>query len=190
MTAYTPNFDLPYPTAPDAPCDFPQQWCDFTNAVTEVLDRFEAIANRTNPSVPIAKMRLTRPVLLTGDSVLAFDAVEVNNAGMIDFDVSRNRIRIQRPGRYSAEAHVMFNASTTANNNYSVTINGVMLDTIRVIDLNTSFVAQVYTTPIDLDIFTFGPLDVSVRVNATLAPSFTVADAALAVYWFADRDAP
>lgn len=190
MTAYTPNFDLPYPTAPDDPCLFAQQWCDFTNATTGVLDRFEAVANRTNPAVPIAKLDLTRPVTLNGDSILAFDAVSANNAGMVDFDVSRSRIRINRPGNFYAEANVFFSPTTTGLNAFTVTIDStfsLMQRTTRTNDFIAFAVGIVYGTPLESNIFPFNPFDITVRVNATLAPSFIVNTASLAVWWYADE---
>ncbi len=54
MPNFTPNFNLPYPAPTDAPCDFDEQWCDFTDAVTSVLDGFQATVDRTYPVIPVA----------------------------------------------------------------------------------------------------------------------------------------
>lgn len=191
MTAFTPNFNLPYPTALDDPCDFAEQWCDFTNAVTGVLDGFEEIADRTNPSTLIAKMELTNAVTLAGPSILSFDAVSVNNAGMVDFDVSRQRIRINRPGRFSAEAHVLFTGSGVANNQFTIRIDGnTMQDKTRAVEVASPIIGMMYTTPFELVSFPFTPVDVWIEVDAATAPTYVVTNASLAVYWFADRSAP
>ncbi|HSJ76766.1 MAG TPA: hypothetical protein VK899_11420, partial [Gemmatimonadales bacterium] len=86
MTVLTPNFSLPVPGPLDAPCDFPQQWCDFTDGVQTVLDGFETMADRTNPVVPLAKMQLLNTVNLLETSTVPFDTLTLNNAGMVDFD--------------------------------------------------------------------------------------------------------
>lgn len=106
MPNFTPNFNLPYPAPTDAPCDFDEQWCDFTDAVTSVLDGFQATVDRTYPVVPVAAVvrrnfeDVTTPTpipsseSLSGFFVLPTDTVLVDTAGWIDPDLGPELIKV------------------------------------------------------------------------------------------------
>jgi len=106
MPSLTPNFNLPYPAPGDNPCDFAEQWCEFTDAITARMAVFQAGANRTIPLIPIAMLRVTSPVSVGGGNPIPFDTVTIDTAGMTNIDVDPYTITITRPGRYSIGAWI------------------------------------------------------------------------------------
>lgn len=104
MPSNTVNFSLPYPNGTDRPCDFAEQWCDFTQALDGVFDTFQAVVDRTIPVVPLAILRQTVTRSIPNFGNVQFDAVLADTAGMTDFDVDPFRITIRRPGRYTVAA--------------------------------------------------------------------------------------
>ena len=196
MPVLTPNFSLPVPGALDAPCDFPQQWCDFTNGVQNVLDTFEAIADRTNPVVPLAKMTLSRTVVLAETSLVPFDSLILNNANMIDFDSSNTTIVIKRPGRFFAVFNALFVASVASNTYFEAQLlptgAGVINQTIA-IDDNFCFnsLINVGSTLSAVLYVTSPPVNVRVTVQVIGASENVRIDyASFSLFWFADRGAP
>jgi hypothetical protein len=107
MPNNTVNFNLPYPASTDEPCDFAQQWCDFTTALDLVFDDFQAAIDRTIPVVPVAILKLTETTNVLNFSPIPFDTVVVDTAGMTDMDVDRFTITIQRPGRYTVAGGII-----------------------------------------------------------------------------------
>ena len=101
MPNNTVNFNLPYPAGTDEPCDFAEQWCDFTEALDGVFDDFRAVLDRTNPVVPLAIVHQTiqRSVFDFGE--IPFDTVTADTAAMTDLDADAYYITIKRPGRYT-----------------------------------------------------------------------------------------
>src|SRR5688500_14304081 len=97
----TPIFSLPYPGPSDAPCDFAEQWCDFTEAIDGVFTTFEAGIARTMPVIPLAIMRLTTVQLIPNLQRVPFDAVAADTAGMTDIASDPFHITITRAGRYT-----------------------------------------------------------------------------------------
>lgn len=196
MPVLTPSFSLPVPGPLDAPCDFPQQWCDFTNSVQGVLDGFESIANRTNPAVPLAKMQLTRTVTLAETSTVPFDALTLNNANMVDFDASTTAIVINRPGRFFAVFNALFVASAASNTYFEAqmlpTGSGVINQTVA-IDDNFCFNNQINvgSTLSGVMYVTSPPVNVRVIVQIIGAAENVLIDlASFSLFWFADRGAP
>ena len=104
MPSNTTNFNLPYPNGSDEPCDFAQQWCDFTEALDGVFGTFQAAVDRTIPVIPMAIMRQTVTRSVPGFGNIPFDTVLVDTAGMTDIDVDAIHITIKRPGRYTVGA--------------------------------------------------------------------------------------
>lgn len=197
MPVLTPNFALPVPGALDEPCDFAQQWCDFTNSVQTVLDGFEAIADRTNPVVPLAKMQLTTTVVIAETSTVPFDTLTLNNANMIDFDSSNTTITIKRPGRFLALFNALFVASAASNTYFEAQI------------LPTGGTATNNRTPAIDDNFCFNNLiNVGSTVSAVLhvvtppinirtivsvigaSENIRIDLASMSLFWFADRATP
>lgn len=192
MTVLTPNFSLPVPGPLDDPCDFAQQWCDFTDATQGVLDRFEAVANRTNPNIPIAKMELRNTVHLTTDSHIPFDTLTLNNAGMVDFDASNTTINIKRPGRFVAIANVLFvyQPATTLYFNMQILTSNVEAGAdnnlnIGLINVGSCATALFYVT-------SFLPRSVRLQVGVVSGVSTTLSVdlASLSLFWFADGATP
>lgn len=114
MTLLTPNFMLPYPDALNRPCDFDKDWCAFTDAVQVVLDGFQAIADRTYPVVPVARMSVTANVIVGPAQEIPFDTVDVDTAGWIDFDADRSGVYTDRVGRFEIHGNAQI-SSTVAN---------------------------------------------------------------------------
>lgn len=101
MPNTTANFALPYPNSLDAPCDFAEQWCDFTDAVEAVLAGFQESVDRTYPVVPMAQLRQTEQTAYASDTnsvALDYDTVSFDTAGFVDFDASSNEITVDRAG--------------------------------------------------------------------------------------------
>jgi hypothetical protein len=196
MPILTPNFLLPVPGPLDEPCDFAEQWCDFTDSVQVVLDRFEAVADRTNPVVPLAKMEVTTPVTIAETSTIPYDTLTLNNAGMVNFDTSNTTIVVNRPGRFFFTLNVMFVGSTTNNVYFQVqyqptgagTINrtygideGFGATNAANVGMSSSAVIYVTTPPANIrtTIQLIG-VDENIRIDT----------AAFSAFWFADRGAP
>jgi hypothetical protein len=92
MTDLTTNFSLPYPSSTDEPCDFAEQWCDFTAAVDTVLEGFQQTLDRTYPVIPIASMKLSASVLVTSSAIIPFDTVAIDTAAWTDADIDNTLI--------------------------------------------------------------------------------------------------
>lgn len=196
MTVLTPNFSLPVPGPLDAPCDFPQQWCDFTDGVQTVLDGFETIANRTNPVVPLAKMQLLNTVNLLETSTVPFDTLTLNNAGMVDFDTSNTTIVIKRPGRFFAVFNALFVASAASNTYFEAQLlptGAGVINQTTAIDDNFCFnsLINVGSTLSAVLYVTSPPVNVRVIVQIIGASENVLIDlASFSLFWFADRGAP
>lgn len=196
MPVLTPNFSLPVPGPLDAPCDFPAQWCDFTNGVQAVLDDFEAVANRTNPVVPLAKMQLLNTVTLLETSTVPFDTLTLNNAGMVDFDTSNTTMVIKRPGRFFAVFNALFVASAASNTYFEAQLlptGAGAINQTTAIDDNFCFnsLINVGSTLSAVLYVTSPPVNVRVIVQIIGASENVLIDlASFSLFWFADRGAP
>lgn len=196
MPVLTPNFSLPVPGALDAPCDFAQQWCGFTDSIQTVLDSFEAVADRTNPVVPLAKMVLSRPVVVAETSLVPFDSLVLNNANMIDFDTSNTTIVIKRPGRFMVVFNALFVAPSASNTYFSAQVLPSGAGTInRTTAIDENFSANttinVGSTLSAVFYVTSPPVTVRVTVqNIGVTEDIRIDLASLSVFWFADRGAP
>ena len=101
MPNNTANFNLPYPSGSDAPCDFDEQWCDFTAAIDGVFDIFQAALDRSVPVIPAAKLRLSTAANFVDSSPVIFDSVVFDTAGFTDLDADPYHIFVDRTGRYT-----------------------------------------------------------------------------------------
>lgn len=186
MTAFTPNFNLPYPSALDEPCDFAQQWCDFTTAVNTVATRYETTINRTVPAIPMARMTLTVPVVILNGGNIPFDSVSVNTAGWIDFDASNTDIFPDRAGFFGLSANALM--QTTGSLGTVLTLQLAVGSNFQdnQIDRATSSVGltvsriQQITTPLALN----------VRAARSTAGNLQVNAASFTVWWHADTATP
>lgn len=98
----TPLLALPYPGPDDPPCDFDEQWCQFTGAVDAVFDRWEAGLSRAYPAVPAAKLRQTvAGTVIFNSTQIAFSEVTLDTAGMTNLDADPYTITVPRTARYT-----------------------------------------------------------------------------------------
>jgi hypothetical protein len=186
----TVNYALPYPGALDEPCDFAEDWCAFTTAASTVLDTFQAVADRTNPAVPMGKMELSTLVTIAKGSPIPFDSVTVNNANFVDFDASNSTMTISRPGRYVIILNLFMSTSGVALSRFLTQIfaNAVAISLSDELDLATTSVAYVanafHTT-------TTAPFTISATIDQTSAvTTVTIQRAILSVFWHSDGAAP
>jgi hypothetical protein len=186
----TANFALPYPGALDEPCDFAQDWCAFTDATSTVLAGLQAVADRTNPAVPVGKMELNTLTTIVKGSTVPFEAVTVNNAGFVDFDASNTTMTINRPGRYVIIFNAFMSTTGIALSRFLPVINAnsVGISVQDELDLATTSVAFVsnafYST-------TTAPFTINVSIDdSSVATTVTIQRAILSVFWHADGAAP
>lgn len=116
MPDFTPNFALPYPNASDQPCDFDEQWCDFTAALDSVFATLDTGLARVNPIIPIALVRQSQSVTVGSFIPVPFDTVVIDTAGMTDIDTDPFSITVTRPGRYTISSYLEMPDPTMALN--------------------------------------------------------------------------
>jgi hypothetical protein len=107
MTGTTANFALPYPDGSDRPCDFAEQWCDFTQAVDAVFDRFQATLDRTVPMIPLAVLSLTDQVTMLAFNNIPYDTVAMDSAGWTAVDIDNTMISPDMAGVLSFSASAL-----------------------------------------------------------------------------------
>lgn len=194
MPNFTPNFNLPYPASTDAPCDFDEQWCDFTEAIDTVLDSFQATVSRTTSVIPIAKMARDTDVGIdsSGDINIPFTDVVVDTAGWVDFDAAPALISPDT-GRVHAVVGVMQLEPKSANTRNSASIRSLSSDSLfltetDILDKNTvpsagNVTQQIFsrTTP-----YVKGVTGIPLGVLPGAPGPTIVESASLAVFWFAD----
>lgn len=110
MPNLTTSFSLPYPAPSDQPCDFAEQWCDFTAALEAVFTRFQATVDRTVPVIPIALLTLSEPATVLGG--IPFDTVVVDTAGWVDPDVDMTMISPDVAGVLTVTTNLVQTAAT------------------------------------------------------------------------------
>lgn len=190
MPVLTPNFSLPVPGPLDQPCDFPQQWCGFTDSVQTVLDSFESVADRTNPNVPMAKLELRNTVHLGIGSHIPFDTLTINNAGMVDFDAGNSIITINRPGRFLAVCNTLFVYQPPADLYFQLQILASTTTPATDNNLNIGLI-NVGTCATGIFHITSPPRVVRAAVTLVGASTTLSIDlAALSLFWFADGATP
>jgi hypothetical protein len=92
---------FPYPGPGEAPCDFDEDWCQFTGALDTTMDRWEAGLNRAYPAVPAAKLLQTEAVTIIGDQPIPMSEVVLDTAGMTNLDADPYGITIVRSAIYT-----------------------------------------------------------------------------------------
>ena len=97
---------LPYPGPADAPCDFDEDWCEFTGAIDDLSDRWESGLARAYPAVPAAKLHQTLPTTIFNSTPVVFSEVTLDTAGMTNMDADPYTITISRTGRYTLSAFI------------------------------------------------------------------------------------
>lgn len=186
MTAFTPNFALPYPTALDEPCDFAQQWCDFTDAANAVATRFETTVNRTTSVIPMARMTLTVPVVILNGGLVPFDSVSVNTAGWIDFDNSNTDIFPDRAGFFVISANVLVQTTFSLGTVISLQVPAASQFQDNQIDRASSSIGL--TLGRMLQITT--PIPLSVQISRSTVGNLQINAAQFSVWWHADTATP
>jgi hypothetical protein len=102
----TASMGFPYPASTDAPCDFDEQWCEFTGAIDGVFDKWESGLNRAYPAIPAALLRQTELTTIINFNPIPFSEVVLDTAGMTNLDADPYGIVIPRAGRYSIFAAI------------------------------------------------------------------------------------
>lgn len=186
MTAFTPNFNLPYPTALDEPCDFAQQWCEFTDAVNVVATRFETTVNRTVPAIPMARMTLTVPVVVLNGGLIQFDSVSVNTADWIDFDASNTDIVTDRAGYFVVTASVLVQTTGVAGTTLAISGNTGLAVSDGQLDRNTSSLGLCLSYVVNLTT----PQAHNILVSRSGTGNIQINAACFSVQWHADTATP
>lgn len=187
MPNFTPNFALPYPSASDEPCDFDEQWCDFTEAIDGVFTTFETGLARTYPVIPIAIMKQTQPLSVSNSSPIPFDSVLIDTAGMTDIDVDPFTITIQRPGRYTINAFMERPSTGLAlNSEFVLLVNG----TLAFAEIIERGVIQYRLTAYNpVEGFLAGD-EITLGFNTGVINFFTITQSWLSVAWHSDTEVP
>lgn len=184
MPNLTPNFGLPYPSGSDEPCDFDEQWCDFTAAIDEVFAVFETGLGRTNPIIPMALVSQTGPVLVGNGIPIPYDTVVVDTAGMTDIDADPFNIRTTRAGRYTVVAYMNLNdPNLSLNSEISLLVGGSAY----------AFAETLYRGVIQYRMDAYNSVEslaagtnINIQFNTGVVGTFTVNNAWWAVAWHAD----
>lgn len=108
MPNFTPGFGLPYPSSTDEPCDFAEQWCDFTQALDAVFDGFQETLNRTVPMIPIASMAITPFIIIPAFSFIPYDRLVIDTAGWTAMDVDSTMISPDMAAVLSLSSNALF----------------------------------------------------------------------------------
>lgn len=108
MVAITATQQFPYPTGPDKPCESWKTWKTMAQGLDSKLTALSADLDRTARAVPIAKVSMTGPFPVGGDSdgEIVFDTVHVDTDGMADLNRAPKVLLPTRRGWYSAYAHI------------------------------------------------------------------------------------
>lgn len=186
MTAFTPNFNLPYPDALNSPCEFAADWCAFTEAIDEVVTHFEATVSRTVPAIPMARMTLTTPVTILNGGDIPFDSVSVNTANWIDFDANNTEILPDRAGYFVVYANALVNTTGSLGTVVTLRLDGSSTYQDNQIDRFTSSIGL--TASRVQQISTSFPI--SVEIGRSTVGDLTINAASFSVWWHADTATP
>jgi len=190
MPSTTPNFALPYPSPSDEPCDFAEQWCDFTEAIDAVFATFQEAIDRTVPAIPIAAIRKTTASSVQNLVPVSFDTVLVDTANMTELDVDSFHITVTRRGRYSIvgfleklSAGTPLNSQITllvGSDNFTILAGGIERGGAFVYRFNA------YTPVRSLEVGE----QVRLYFNTGTTGSSTVNMASLSLAWHSDVEVP
>jgi len=190
MPNTTINFDLPYPSGVDRPCDFAEQWCEFTAAIDGVFDTFQAGIDRTIPVIPMALVQLTAPASVFNFNPIPFDTVLVDTAAMVDMDVDPFTITIKRPGRYTVAGGIQKPSISSGTAQTSIFIQPENDAQAIVNDIGTDGVI-VYCLDAYKSVETHAVGD-QIRLAYSVGTSnfFTISSAWLSAVWHSDTEVP
>lgn len=190
MPSNTVNFNLPYPNGTDEPCDFAQQWCDFTEALDGVFDGFQAAVDRAMPVVPLAILQQTVTRTIPNLGSVQFDTVLADTAGMTDIDVDPFNITIRRPGRYTVAAML---AKSTVGAPFitaytSVFVNPHVNAVADLLDRGAG-VTYFFNPYYPVDTYAAGD-KISLSFAVSAQPTIPIEESWLAVIWHSDTEVP
>lgn len=192
MPNTTLNFELPYPGPSDEPCDFPEQWCDFTNAIDAVLAGFQTTIDRTVPIIPVALLHQSESLVVVNGAAIPFDTLLVDTANMTDMDLNPYLITIRRTGRYTVAGGILCPTESPA---FPPAFVGLGIDEPSVswstfdfgyvgdpgiIHMNTSYPVATLTAGQTVDL----------RLNRGAVGDFIIFSAWLGVFWHSDTEVP
>lgn len=189
MTGVTTNFALPYPDTTDAPCDFAEQWCDFTAAIDGVFGTWQTAVNRTVPVIPAALMLRTTPISVLNTNQVPFESVLVDTASMTDMESDPFNITIRRAGRYTIAGFIILASPAIAvNAEMSLIISG---DLRTIVAENQNRGGFDYRINAYRAAFSALPGDqVHMSFNVGTNISVSVPHAWLGVAWHSDTETP
>lgn len=196
MTAFTPVFALPYPDGSDAPCDFAEQWCDFTDAIDVVLDRFQTTLDRTVPMIPIAAMiiPLDAPITITAFNNIPYDTLVIDSAGWTAIDVDNTMISPDMAGVLTYQASVVYQQAQAAGaflldpQDSLGLLTEPTLPYADQMDTNTAHVGIPLSLPVLFSPGTWQPGFSGIRngTGVNVVATVTVLAARYSVYWHSD----
>lgn len=194
MTASTPLFALPYPDGSDRPCDFAQQWCDFTEAIEGVLEGFQETLNRTVPMIPIAVLSVSEPLSITSFNNIPYDTVTIDSAGWTAVDVDNTMISPDMAGVLSWHASATITQSQVAGAYLLDPIdsrgflNEPNLPYMDQMDNNTAIIGIPLPLPVMFSDggWTPGLSGIRNNISANVAATVPLTHSNYAVYWHAD----
>ena len=180
---------LPYPGPGDAPCDFDEQWCQFTGAIDALFDRWESGLARAYPAVPAAKLRQTELTTVFTSTPVQFSEATLDTAGMTNLDADPFTITVPRTARYSVAAFIEENdASGGAGAQSALTISTPNSSESNIIlVLGAGVYRNVTTWPV-VSIPEGGRVQLNVFLSGQ--STRTIAEASLAVIWHSDVTRP
>lgn len=195
MPGSTTIFHLPYPASTDDPCDFAEQWCDFTEAIDAVLDTFDAAIDRTVPVIPAAMMRLSDPAVVVDSSAIIFDTVIIDTAGWTDMDADPYHMTVDRTGRYTVGVFIFVNSQAAIPPGFlggwvlaeAPDGSATTLASMEVVDVGVNFyLMSGYKAAHSLVAGT----QLSAIFTAGNITNRTIQDAALFAFWHSDTERP
>lgn len=190
MPNNTTNFNLPYPASTDEPCDFAEQWCDFTEALDGVFDGFQAVIDRTIPVVPLAILQQTVSRDIPNLGAVQFDTVLADTAGMTDIDVDPFHITVRRPGRYTVGAMLQ---KQTVGAPFITAYTSVFVNTHvnAIADLLDRGAGGTYYFNPYFPVDTYAAGDkISLSFAVSAQPTIPIEESFLAVIWHSDTEVP
>jgi hypothetical protein len=194
MPSNTAIFALPYPNGSDRPCDFAQQWCDFTDAVQAVLDGFQTTLDRTVPMIPIAVLGVSSAFTMTSFNNIPYDTVVIDSAAWTAVDIDNTMISPDMAGVLSWHASATITQSQIAgayildpsdSRGFLTEPNFPYMDQM---DNNTATVGIPLPLPVLFSDGGWTPGSSGLRnsVGANVAATVTIQYSNYAVYWHAD----
>ena len=193
MTTCTPIYGLTYALCSDRPCDIGDTFCEFADQVEDQLDALDLIVDRTIDSLIMAKVRMTAPLAVVIPAAanysasIAFDAVDVDTADMVDLAANPFLIRLPRLGVYLTTFTIELSSlaaadtigATVATNNCSDQEVGdgsaVFLNGSYCLYYGTTAASDIVTPNLTLDIF-----------SSVTAQTLNFTAASLSVTWLRD----